>query len=106
MAESGNFYKGRPWRRIRMRVLREFHGECQICLKKPGHPHVKATIVHHVYHLEDYPEWGLSEYVSDPKTGDRRRNLLPVCKDCHETVCHPDRLRKAEYIVPLTTERW
>jgi len=41
----------------------------------------------------------LMEYVG------KEKNLEPVCKDCHETVCHPERLRwnKKE---PLTEERW
>jgi hypothetical protein len=54
--------------------------------------------------LEDYPEYGLVEYVELPD-GTVRKNLVPVCRDCHETVCHPERLRwnKKEQ---LNKERW
>ena len=63
--------------------MRNCHSECQICKDKPGHPHVRATIVHHVFHLDEYPEWGLCEFITDPQTGKPRKNLMPVCKDCH-----------------------
>lgn len=92
---------------MRAEVLRHCHGECQVCKAGPGKPRVDAEIVHHVFHLEDYPEWGLCEFVEDPVTGERVRNLLPVCRKCHETVCHPERMRpQAPKAEPLTPERW
>ena len=101
------FYDTRAWRRKRREVLRGCNNECQLCRERPGHPHVPAVVVHHVYHLEEYPQWGLMEFVRDPLTGERKRNLLPVCRECHETVCHPERMRALPECKPLVTpERW
>ncbi len=100
-----SFYDTGAWRRKRREVLRACNNECQIC--KARHIHTRAEIVHHVFHLEDYPQWGLLEFVRDPVTGELTRNLLPVCRRCHETVCHPGRLRSVETAAPpLTVERW
>jgi len=104
--KTKSFYLTKAWRRVRRYVLREYHYECAICRDKPGHPHVKAEIVHHIYHLDQYPQYGLLEYIPDPVTGAPVRNLLPVCKQCHETVCHPERLTHVSVIDPVTPERW
>ena len=96
------FYDSRAWRRVRREVLRDDHNECQYCKEK--HKHVKAEIVHHVYHLDEYPQYGLMRFVYE--NGECKRNLISVCRDCHETVCHPERMRKAEKKIPLTRERW
>lgn len=99
-----SFYDSRAWRKTRREVMRKYNNECQVC--KERHIHKRAELVHHIYHLEDYPHLGLMEFVHDPVTGERQRNLLPVCRECHETVCHPGRMRRAEYKPPLTPERW
>lgn len=98
------FYDSRAWRRVRKEALKNCHNECQIC--KARHVHVRAELVHHVYHLADYPQWGLCEFVRDPATGEEVRNLLPVCRECHETVCHPGRRWVQGDASPLTEERW
>lgn len=104
MSEIG-FYDSAEWRRVRRDVIRHCRGLCQVCLAYGIHH--RAVIVHHVWHLDQYPQFGLCEFVPDPVTGERRRNLLPVCKTCHETVCHPDRLgNRREPEPPLTEERW
>lgn len=100
------FYDSRAWRRVRQEVLKDDNYECQLCKKKGKH--AKALIVHHTYHLEAYPEYGLCRMV---KVGDTYvRNLISVCGKCHETVCHPERGRvgwqKREKKQPLTVERW
>ena len=101
---TNSFYDSRAWRRVRIRVLREDNNECQI--HKAQHKHRRAEIVHHIYHLDKYPQYGLMKFIRDPITGEERRNLISVCRECHETVCHPNRMRAAEYRPPLTPERW
>lgn len=98
------FYDSRAWHRVRREVLRSCNNECQTC--KAAKRHSRADIVHHVYHLDEYPQYGLMEYVDDPTTGERKRNLLPVCRTCHETVCHPERMCLTVPAPPLTAERW
>ena len=98
------FYDSRAWRKLRREVLKDDNNECQIC--KTNHKHRQAVVVHHVFHLEEYPQYGLTRYIQDPATGEWKRNLISVCKECHETVCHPERMRDTEARAPLTEERW
>ncbi|MPN43819.1 hypothetical protein SDC9_191380 [bioreactor metagenome] len=45
----------------------------------------------------------MEEYYIDEQ-GIKQRNLISVCKDCHENVCHPERMRELKVVnVP---ERW
>ncbi|MEG2001080.1 MAG: HNH endonuclease [Evtepia sp.] len=100
-----SFYDSRAWRRVRREVLREDNNECWYCKEK--HKHTRAEIVHHIYHLEEYPEYGLLKFVKDPKTKEVQRNLISVCRACHETVCHPERAHAfIERQEPITRERW
>lgn len=92
------FYQTKAWLRKRQEVLALDHYECQEC-KKRGR-HTRAEIVHHVYHLDEYPEYALDIWVGP------QRNLLSVCRDCHENVCHPERLRHLKKDEPITKERW
>lgn len=101
---SIGFYDSRAWRRIRREVMAMDHNECQIC--RAQHRHAPGAIVHHRFHLDEYPEYGLSVWVDDPASGKRRRNLITVCRECHETVCHPHRLELSQSPDPLTPERW
>lgn len=101
---ANSFYDSYAWRKVRREVLAMDHNECQICRDK--HRHSRGVIVHHVYHLDQYPEYGLMVWVDNPNTGERKRNLLTVCRDCHETVCHPERLPVTSTCAPLTQERW
>ena len=96
------FYLSKEWRKLRKDVMLKHKSECQTCKAKGKYK--KATHVHHEFHRDEYPQYELMEYVTMPD-GTVKRNLTPVCKDCHETVCHPQRLRwnKKE---PLTEERW
>lgn len=96
-------YDSRAWRKLRREVLRDDNYECQIC--KAKHKHTRAEIVHHQYHLDEYPQYGLMKYVY--VDGEWRRNLISVCRGCHETVCHPERMKKfVKWKEPLTPERW
>ena len=94
------FYWWPEWIRLREDVLKLDHRECQICRARGKYR--RATIVHHVKHLRDRPDLSLS--VFDPDTGERQ--LISVCKSCHEEQ-HPEALRKFEpRKAPLTAERW
>lgn len=96
------FYTSSLWLNTRDEVLREYKYECQDCKAKGKYS--KATIVHHVKHLRKYPRLALSKtYISE--NGKKQIQLKPVCKDCHEYVEHPERLRRKKK-KPLTEERW
>lgn len=96
------FYTSKEWRKLRNKVLIDDKWECQICKTKGVY--TRANHVHHIFHREKYPEYALSKYVTMPD-GKVVRNLISVCKNCHETVCHPERLRHNKKI-PLNEERW
>lgn len=87
------FYVAPEWRRLRKEVLDEQKNECQEHKHRGGYH--KANHVHHVNHLREHPELALSKWYMD-KDGRAQQNLIAVCKECHETVCHPERLRKAK----------
>ena len=94
------FYSWPEWQELRPEVLRLDHNECQLC--KAWGRYRPARIVHHVKHLEVRPDLALS--VWDPDTGERQ--LLSVCKVCHELE-HPESQRQFRRIrAPLTQERW
>ena len=103
--EGWRFYSWRSWRGsesrpgVRDKVIKLDHSTCYYCGRplRPG-----AAIVHHVAHLEDAPELALSIYAPDGS-----RQLVTVCKDCHEAA-HPEALA-AELRQPaesVTAERW
>lgn len=96
--QSDKFYSWGAWLRRRDEVLRLDRWECQLCKAKGRYS--RASIVHHVKHLKDRPDLALSIWDG------RERQLLSVCKTCHEAE-HPESQRpykpKAE---PLTEERW
>ena len=94
------FYSWPEWKSLRPEVLRLDNSECQRC--KARGKYRPARIVHHVKHLEDRPDLALS--VWDPDTGERQ--LVSVCKLCHEEL-HPESQRQFRRIrAPLTAERW
>lgn len=98
---EARFYWWSEWReQLRPDVLRLDHYECQLC--KARGRYARATIVHHVKHLRDRPDLALS--VWDPDTGERQ--LVSVCKACHERE-HPEALHVfAPATAPITAERW
>ena len=96
------FYTSSAWLNIRDEILEEFKYECQECKRRGKYK--RAAIVHHVKHLREFPKLALSKTYID-KDGKEQIQLKPVCKDCHEYVEHPKRLRwNAKK--PLTEERW
>ena len=99
-----DFYVWRRWKHKRDEILARDKNECQICKAKGKFKH--AAIVHHVKHLRDNPELALCDFYLGAD-GKKHRQLISVCKDCHETVCHPERMRKKESKRRVATEeRW
>ena len=103
MNDHNPFYDSGDWRRKRAAILAADRYECQHC--KARGRYTRAIIVHHVKHLEDNPELALCDTYTDAD-GIERRQLISVCRDCHETVCHPERLRHTIPGEPVTLERW
>lgn len=79
------FYKRRKWQRKRIVILKRDGYLCQRC-KRYGKI-VEATTVHHIKHLDEFPELA---YDND--------NLISLCKDCHGKE-HPEKLRKKKFKV-------
>ena len=99
---SDRFYGWPEWDELRGDVLRMDNQECQLC-RQQYHRFRRAALVHHVKHLKDRPDLALS--VFDETTGERQ--LLSVCRSCHEEQ-HPERMRRKDFVflTPLTEERW
>ena len=98
--KADRFYHWSKWETLRREVLKLDRFECQIC--KANGRYRKATIVHHVKHLQDRPDLALS--IWDGK----ERQLVSVCKRCHEDL-HPDHLKKRKskrMSDPVRIERW
>ena len=101
------FYCSTKWQRIRDKVMRLDHYECQLC-KSKYHRIRKASMVHHVHHLEDYPNLALEIYDEEG-----HRNLISLCNSCHNEV-HPEKQIKFKKIIEakrksirnLNPERW
>ena len=98
-----SFYHSTAWRHKRADILQRDHNECQLC--KAHGKYRRAVIVHHVNHLRDHPDLALSDTYTDTK-GKECRQLISVCRECHETVCHPERMGKVKRLHMLTQERW
>lgn len=83
--QRNKIYKSTKWKKVREQVLRLDHYECQRCNlnmfdSKDVKKITKATLVHHIYLAEDYPEYKYSIYVNS------KRNLVSLCFDCHEII--------------------
>ena len=103
---SGNvhrFYLTGEWKEKSADVLRLDRNECQI--HKERGRFRRAELVHHEKHVKRFPELALDIYYMDTD-GKRKRNLRSVCKECHENVCHPERLKKQSKPCFMTEERW
>ena len=93
------WYNSGDWQAVRDAVKRIDH-ECIICKAAGGHS--ATRYVHHIKHLRDRPDLALSIY--DPDTGERQ--LICVCKQCHELL-HPESRRKYRPSKPpVTAEMW
>lgn len=109
LEEAHNFYLSSVWRHKRKATLKQDNYECQLCKAGKGFAHrpmyTPADTVHHVKHLREYPALRLSDTYVD-QDGGTHRQLISVCKRCHEEVCHPERLNHKSDSQPLTVERW
>jgi 5-methylcytosine-specific restriction endonuclease McrA len=93
------FYRIWIWKRLRKEVLVEDRKECQWCKVKGLH--ARATVVHNNQYLDKYPELALSKtYIYQ---GKEYRNLVSLCRDCHERHHNYRAKLKSD---PLTPERW
>lgn len=99
--QAYKIYKSKDFIQLKKEVLSEFHGECVRCRSKGRI--TKAQTVHHVNYVKTHPELAFSKYYTD-KHGVRKRNLIPLCNDCHNAV--HKRFGYAEKEKPLTEERW
>lgn len=96
--KSHDFYSWPEWDKLRREVLKLDNYECQRC--KGMCRYRRAAIVHHVKHLRDRPDLALSVYDGDD------RQLVSVCKRCHEEL-HPESQRQfKKNRARLTLERW
>ncbi len=93
------FYTWGPWKRIRKEVLKMDKHECQRCREKGIY--TKATTVHHVNYVKRHPELAIEIWYTFH--GRTRRNLVSLCRECHEEV---HGYRKPEKKEELTEERW
>lgn len=101
--DEHRFYDWSAWKDpkhgVRSKVIKLDHSQCYYCRKplRPG-----EAIVHHVNHLTDRPELALSIYDENGK-----RQLVTVCKDCHEAQ-HPESLKQfsGSGRPPVTEECW
>lgn len=98
--QEAQFYSWAEWLGLRTDVLRLDKAECQRCRDRGRFR--PARIVHHVKRLRDRPDLALS--IWDPETGERQ--LVSVCKRCHEEL-HPESRRPFRRVhEPVTQERW
>lgn len=99
-----DFYVSAAWRKKREEILKRDKYECQLCKAKGKYS--RAEIVHHVRHLRDHPQLALCDTYTDER-GDVHRQLLSVCRTCHENDCHPERMKTQELSPHFRTEeRW
>lgn len=94
------FYWTRTWKKKAHEVRILDRNECQHCKAKGKYR--RGYIVHHVKPLRERPDLALS--IWDPETEERQ--LVTICKDCHEAE-HPESLKQfAPKNLPITEERW
>ena len=86
--ERAAFYSSHKWKAFRKRILIRDEYTCQRC-KRYGRI-TQAREVHHIKHLEDFPE-----LAYDPK------NCVSLCKACHN-MQHPEKGTKG---VAITKDR-
>lgn len=93
--KNGNvskFYKSRTWRKKRRQILERDNFECQMC-KKEGKVS-KGNTVHHIKHLKDFPELGLTD-----------ENLITLCYAHHNEV-HLEKRGAGKAKAAEIPERW
>lgn len=81
------FYKTYTWKKFRNEQMRKKKYRCEECWKKGYYR--KATVLHHIKHLREYPELALTE-----------SNMEALCEECHKEA-HPEEFKKTKF-----KERW
>lgn len=99
------FYQSAAWRRLRAKVLEEFHYESQDELRQSPARYVRATCVHHDRFVDRYPGWALSEWWVDGK-GTVHRNLIPLSHDAHDARHARCGARRAAIAGTEVTQEW
>ena len=99
------FYKSAAWRRLRARVLEEFHYESQDELRESPARYVRATCVHHDRFIDKWPGWALSEFWADDE-GNVHRNLIPLSHDAHDKRHGRIGARPKERVTNAVSEEW
>lgn len=74
------FYLSGAWKRKRKAILKRDGYVCRKC-KRYGRRR-EATTVHHIKHLDEYPELALVP-----------SNLISLCSDCHNKA-HPEKAKR------------
>lgn len=112
--ELWRFYKSKEWIKLKESVLKENQYECAECKKhgkitrydvdNEGNKTLLST-VHHVQFVKKHPELALSKtYFYE---GKEYKNLIPVCKACHNKL-HPEKRcrSKSKEDVFVNEEKW
>lgn len=110
--ELWRFYKSKEWLVIKVEVLKEFHNECAICkskgkitrydVDKDGKKKLIST-VHHNQFVRIHPELATCKYYY--YEGKKYRNLIPVCKCCHNQL-HPEKNKSKRKESFVNKELW
>lgn len=74
-------YTSERWKKKRQKILRRDNYQCQEC-KRYGR-NKQAIIVHHIKHVDEYPELA---YIDS--------NLQSLCEACHNKM-HPEKAKVA-----------
>lgn len=80
--ELWRFYKSKEFRKLKEEVLREQHHECQMC--KENGKITPADTVHHIQYVRNHPGLALSKTYN--YAGKEHRNLIAVCRSCHNKI--------------------
>ena len=96
------FYHSAIWKQKRKEILDKHHNECYECRKQgkittkhiKGNGQAKGLEIHHVFHIDKYPQYALSEYVT-LDDGTQVLNLIPLCV-AHHLEAHPEKKIKAK----------
>ena len=71
--DSHSFYRSKAWQKKRKAILRRDKHLCRESIRYGKH--VDATTVHHVFPLEEHPEWAFEDW-----------NLISLCGEKHDAM--------------------
>ena len=76
----GFSYNSKRWKLKRLAIFKRDKYLCVLC-KRYG-KHTEATVVHHIKHVDEYPELAFTD-----------SNLQSLCIACHNKV-HPEKAKR------------